>query len=194
MPLLQRLSRIAPCAALLGIAATAAGQAAPSGTVLHVSPYAGYVVSSDYFKGPIGTSLTNSSGPLYGAQVGLSMSPTISLVGNLAYSTGSIQVGVPFLGGISVGNTSMLIYDGSVQLDLPTSGKNALGFLPFVQAGVGAILYEIDESLLHTNATNAALNLGLGADVALGRGLALRLLAKDYIGKFDFKEATSFDI
>ena len=34
----------------------------------------------------------------------------------------------------------------------------------------------------------------MGADVAIGRGLGIRLMAKDYFGKFNFQEATSFDI
>jgi hypothetical protein len=36
--------------------------------------------------------------------------------------------------------------------------------------------------------------VGLGADVSLGRGLAMRLLAKDYIGKFNFQDATGLGI
>ncbi len=152
------------------------------------------MVFGDYLKGPLGTTLTNAPGPLYGAQVGLSMAPNISLVGNLAYTSGDVRVGVPFLGGLSVGSSSMVIYDADLQLDLPPAKTSALPFVPFVQAGVGAIYYKIDESLLQTTATNAAFNVGLGADVAVGRGVAFRVMAKDYIGKFDFKEATSFDV
>ena len=37
-------------------------------------------------------------------------------------------------------------------------------------------------------------NVGVGADVAIGRGVGFRVMAKDYIGKFDFQEATSFDV
>jgi hypothetical protein len=65
---------------------------------------------------------------------------------------------------------------------------------PFLQAGAGAIHYDISESLLSLTATNFAANVGLGADVALGSGVGLRLMAKDYIGKFDFQQATSFDV
>jgi hypothetical protein len=54
--------------------------------------------------------------------------------------------------------------------------------------------YNINESILQTNATNFAANVGVGADVALGQGMALRLMAKDYIGKFNFQDATSLDI
>ena len=65
---------------------------------------------------------------------------------------------------------------------------------PFVQAGVGAIRYNIDESILTTQATNLAGNVGLGADFRVGRGVAVRVLAKDYIGQFNFQDATGLGI
>jgi hypothetical protein len=193
---IRTFSRAIALSAIIAFASTAAAQrtTTTTGSVLHVAPYAGYMVFGDYLKGPLGTTLTNAPGPLYGGQVGLSLMPGVSLVGNLAYTSGEVRVGVPFFGGLDVGNSSMMIYDAGVQLDLPTSRASAIPLVPFVQAGVGAIHYKIDESFLQTTATNAAFNFGLGADVSLGRGVALRLLAKDYVGKFDFKEATSFDI
>lgn len=162
-----------------------------SGKVLQLTPYAGYMRFGDYLEGPLGTSLSNASAPVYGGQLGLKLAPAVSLVGNLAYSRADVQVGVPFLGGISVGHSTMLIYDGGLQFDVPTAG---LPVAPFVQAGVGAIRYDIDQSFLHTEATNLAGNVGVGADLPLGRSAGLRLMAKDYIGKFDFKEASSFDL
>ena len=65
---------------------------------------------------------------------------------------------------------------------------------PVEEAGVGALRYNITESFVSTTATNVAGNVGAGADVAIGRGVGLRFMAKDYIGKFDFQEATSFDV
>jgi hypothetical protein len=185
---------IAALSASVILAPTSSAQRSTPSSVLHVTPYAGYMVFGDYLKGPLGTTLTNAPGALYGAQVGLSLAPSISLIGNVGYTSGEVRVGVPFLGGLSVGNSTMIIYDAGLQLDLPTSKASALPLVPFVQAGVGAIHYKIDESILQTTATNAAVNFGLGADVAMGRGVALRVLAKDYVGKFDFKEATSFDV
>jgi hypothetical protein len=188
------VARVATLSALVTFASTSLAQKPLTGTFFHLTPYAGYMVSGDYLKGPLGTTITNAPGALYGAQVGVSLAPNISLIGNAAYTSGDVRVGVPFLGGLSVGNTSMMLYDAGLQLDLPTGSTGTVPFVPFVQAGVGAIHYTIDESILQTSATNAAVNFGLGADLSLGRGVAVRLLAKDYVGKFDFKEATSFDI
>ena len=184
----------ATAAAGLAVALPAVAQAPGSGTVLHVSPYVGYMVFGDYMKGPLGTTLSNAPGVLYGAQVGLSLAPKLSLVGNVGYTSGDIRVGVPFLGGVSVGNSSMLIYDGGLEYNLGSSKAGTMAVSPFVQAGAGAIKYNIDESIFKTQATNFAGNVGVGADFAVARGMAVRFLAKDYIGKFDFKDATGLGI
>lgn len=184
----------ATIATSLAAALPVAAQAPASGTVLHVSPYVGYMVFGDYLKGPLGTTLSNAPGVLYGTQVGLSLSPNLSLIGNVGYSSSDIKVGIPFLGGVSVGSSSMLIYDAGLEYNFGSSKAGAMPFTPFVQAGAGAMRYNINESILNTQATNFAGNVGVGADLALGRGLALRVLAKDYIGKFNFQDATGLGI
>ena len=87
----------------------------------------------------------------------------------------------------------MVLYDGGLQLDIPVTTVAGASFSPFIQAGAGAIHYDISESIISTKATNFAGNVGLGADVAIGNGFGIRVMAKDYIGKFDAKEATSLD-
>ena len=185
---------IATAFALAPAAAPLAAQAPGSGTVLHVTPYAGYMVFGNYLKGPLGTSLSNAPGPVYGGQVGLSLAPNVSLVGNLGYSASDIKVGIPILGGVSVGHSSMLLYDAGLEYDLGTAKGGAAAVSPFVQAGAGAMRYNIDESILTTHATNVAGNVGVGADFTIGKGMALRVLAKDYIGKFNFQDATGLGI
>ncbi len=102
-------------AASLAAATPVLAQAPGSGTVLHVSPYAGYMVFGKYLSGPYGTSLSNAPGPIYGTQVGLSLAPQLSLVGNVGYTASDIKVGIPFLGGVSVGHSSMLLYDADLE-------------------------------------------------------------------------------
>ena len=176
-------------------AADAQSRTAPpaSGIAFDVTPYVGYMVFGSYIKGPFGTSLTNAPAPVIGAQLGMHLAPNISIIGNLATSTSDIQAGIPFLGGLSIANSRMVFYDAGLQLDIPVTSVGGRSFSPFIQAGAGGIRYDITQSVLSTSANNFAANVGLGADVAINRSFGLRLMAKDYIGKFDFKDATTFD-
>jgi hypothetical protein len=175
-------------------AAPIAAQAPNSGTVLHVSPYAGYMISGNFLNGPLGTTLNNAPGMIYGTQVGLSLSPELSLIGNVGYSTSDMKVGIPFLGGVTVGHSATLLYDAGLEYNLGRATESSLAFTPFIQAGVGAMKYDVNASVIDTHATNFAGNIGVGADFTLSRGMALRLLAKDYIGKFNFQDATGLGI
>ena len=103
-------------------------QAPYSGSVLHVSPYAGVMVFGNYLKGPLNTTLTNKPGMLYGTQVGLSLSPELSLVGNIGYTSSDLDVGLPIIGGLSVGHSSTLIYDAREHaIGLIRDEANAIG-------------------------------------------------------------------
>jgi len=164
------------------------------GTVLHVSPYAGYMISGNFLNGPLGTTLSNAPGLVYGTQIGLSLAPQLSLVGNVGYSSSDMKVGIPFLGGVTVGHSGLLMYDADLEYNLGASQTKSLGFSPFIQAGVGAMKYDVNASIIDTHATNFAGNVGLGADINVSKGMALRLLAKDYIGKFNFQDATGLGI
>jgi outer membrane protein with beta-barrel domain len=175
-------------------ASSAFAQSSPTPTVFQITPYVGYMVFGDYLKGPIGTSLTNAPGLIYGAQAGIAIAPNLSLIGNLGYTNSDLEVGIPILGGVSVGHSSMLIYDAGLEYSFGTPKAGATPITPFVQGGVGAISYNIDESVIHTNATNFAGNVGVGADFAVANGLSLRVLAKDYIGRFNFQDATGLGI
>ena len=167
---------------------------AATNTLFEVTPYAGYMIFGNYLSGPLGTSLTNAPAPLFGAQVGMKLAPNVSMIANLATASSDIRAGVPFLGGVSVGRSTVLLYDAGLQLDIPVTTAYGATFSPFLQAGVGALHYDITQSFISTTATNLAGNVGAGADIAIGRGVGVRLMVKDYIGTFDFKEATSFDV
>jgi hypothetical protein len=194
---MRRIQRTLITAGLLGAAVTSgvAAQAPGSGKVLHISPYAGAMVFGNYLSGPLGTGVSNAPGLLYGTQVGLSLAPELSLIGNVGYTASDIKVGIPIIGGVSVGHSTMLIYDAGLEYNLGTANRESMPISPFIQAGVGAIRYDITAaSIVNTQATNFAGNVGGGVDVTLGNGLAMRLLARDYIGKFNFKDATGLDV
>ncbi len=177
-------------AASLGALPLAAQQAKP--TVFDVSPYAGYMMFGKMIEGPIGTSVSSGSGPVYGAQMSLTMSKNVALYGNVGYSSTDLKIGLPIIGGLDVGSSKALLYDGGVELKIPMQAASMV--TPFVQGGVGAMRYEVQSAFLNTNATNVAYNFGGGVDVKLSPNFGVRLMAKDYLGKFDFKEATSFDL
>lgn len=170
------------------------GRPLESGKAFDVTPYLGWMVFGDFVKGPLGSSIYSAPAAVYGAQLGMHLAPNISLVGNLATTSGDIKAGIPFLGGLSVAHSTMVLYDADLQLDLPVTTYSGASFSPFLQAGAGAIHYDISESIVTTKATNFAGNVGLGADLTLTKDFGIRLMAKDYIGKFDVKDATSLDI
>src|SRR5262249_36523962 len=132
-------------------------QAPGSGTVLHIEPYAGAMIFGNYLNGPLGTTLSNAPGMLYGTQVNLSLAPHVSLEGNVGSTASGVEVGIPILGGVSVEHSSMLIYDAGLEYNFGGSTeRSSLPIAPFIQAGVGAIRYNIDESVISTQATNFA--------------------------------------
>ncbi len=166
-----------------------------SGTVFEATPYVGYMVFGDFVSGPYGTSIYSAPAPVIGAQLGMHLAPNILIVGNIATASSDIKAGVPFIGGLSVAHSTMVLYDADLQLNIPvTSSMSGVSFSPFIQAGAGGIHYDISESIISTKASNFAGNVGLGADITLTKDFGVRLMAKDYIGKFDMKDATSLDL
>lgn len=156
-----------------------------------ITPYVGYMSFGNLVSGPLGSELTTGTGAVYGGQLTLPLTRGVAVYGNVAYSNPGLEVGVPVLGGVSVGESSVLMYDGGLQLSAPL-GNNRL--VPFVQAGIGGMRYSFDLSPVHATATNMSYNIGVGADVPLGSSLGIRLMAKDYIGKFDAQDIAGINI
>lgn len=157
-----------------------------------VSPYAGYMMFGDIASGPLGTSLTTSSGSVYGIQANLPLGSTLSVVGNVGYSQPTLRFGLPILGGVDFGKSDVWLYDAGLQLNAPVrSGARTIS--PFVQVGAGGMSYNVQVAGISNKASNFAFNAGVGADIPIAENLGLRLFAKDYIGKFDVNEATGID-
>lgn len=191
----RRRARILRAASVIAIfAATPAAAQRARATSLQLTPYAGYMISGNALEGPLGTSLSNSAGAVYGAQLALPLGANIAVVGNLAYAAPDVRAGVPIFGDVRVGSSEIWMYDGGLQLSLPATAGGLLPISPFVQGGVGAMRYEVSSGPVTGKATNVAWNVGAGVDLALARNLGARIFAKDYIGRFDFKDATGLDV
>jgi opacity protein-like surface antigen len=188
------LKNILWAGAVAGLALTTPSAAQRSaGPSFDLTPYAGYLKFGNLVSGPLGTSVRNAGAAVYGAEAALGLTHAIVLVGNLAYSQPGLEIGAPLLGGVSVGRSSVLLYDAALRLRVPV-GNGGLPISPFVQAGAGAVRQSLDLGPASTHATNFAYNVGAGADVALAPRLGLQLMAKDYIGKFDAREATGLNL
>ncbi len=154
---------------------------------MELTPYAGYIFTSHFANGPLNTSLGSANGAIYGGQLALPLSPNASLVGGIGYSSGDLQAKAPFIGGVSVGTSVAWIYEGDLQLRAsPQTQGTMLGFAPLIQIGAGAIHRNLTAAGLSATSTDFAINGGVGVDFTVTPGIALRLMAKDYIGKATF--------
>lgn len=176
-------------ALLLSVVPTGVTQA-QAGTGASLTPFAGYLVTGSWYDGPVGTSVSATNAPLVGAQGSIPFTRGLSLTGSFAYASGDLRVGLPILGGINVGTAKTFLYDVGLELG-GLSGKSS-GIAPFVTGGVGGMTNDIKNGLLDTRATNLAYTAGVGIDVGVARGFALRVQAKDWIGRFDSEEAVGF--
>lgn len=180
-------------AAVVSMATASRAQAQEvSGTpAISLTPYVGYMVFGSFLDGPLGTSLSSDNAAVFGGQLGVGLTDHLSLVGNVAYGESKWNVDVPIIGGVSLGDAKVLLYDAGLQVKMP---MGAGGITPFLQGGAGAMRLSVDNSLVKASGTNFAGNVGAGVDVQLARAIGLRLMAKDYIGKVDFKEATGIPV
>jgi hypothetical protein len=156
-----------------------------------ITPYAGYLKSGAIVDGPVGTALRSGGAPVYGAEAALGITPSLFLVGNVAYSRPDLEIGAPLIGSVGVGQISVLLYDAALRLNLPLAIP---AISPFVQGGAGQMRQTIDVGPASTRSTSFAYNLGGGVDIQVAPRLGLQVMAKDYIGKFDAQEAAAIDV
>ncbi|HYW30993.1 MAG TPA: outer membrane beta-barrel protein [Gemmatimonas sp.] len=188
----MRLSVRLAALAFAAVVPAAAHAQAPgrAGSGLSLTPYAGYLVTGTLYDGPLGTDISKSNAPMVGVQGSMPLGSRLALVGNVAYASGELQIGVPVLGGINVGTARTYLYDAG--LELGGLGGRAKGFAPFVQAGIGGMTTDLERGVVHTRSSNIAYSAGVGLDIGVSNSFALRVQAKDWIGRFDSQEAVGF--
>ena len=169
------------------LASTAKAQTGVGATL---TPYAGYLIAGNWYDGPIGTSLSITNGPMVGGQASIPLTKGIALVGNLAYASGDLRIGLPLLGGVNVGSVNTWLYDAGLELGGLSTKK--IGIAPFVQVGIGGLTNDIKNSLLNVRASNIAYTGGVGLDVGLAERFALRVQAKDWVSRFNSEDAVGF--
>lgn len=185
----MRLRR-ALLAILVPILAPAALDAQAPGARFDLVPHAGYAVFGDLWKGPLGTRIGSRNGALYGVQVGLRLTPVLGITGSVAYADGDLEAGLPILGGAAFGTSETLYYDAGLELRLPVGS----GTTPFLQAGAGGVRHDIASGIVDLTSSSPAFHVGGGLDMALTPALGLRLQVRDYISKFDAREAIFLDV
>jgi hypothetical protein len=197
---LGRHARAALAAVALAAAAPSLGAQSRGGStdvrtpVAEITPYAGYMTFGNYLDGPLGTNVRGAAAPVGGAQLSVRLAPGIALVGNAAYSSGDLEVGLPILGGLDVGSRQSWLYDAGVELRMPASARSAAPLVPFLQLGAGAITTRLGSAGMKTSSTNAAFNAGAGIDFSLGGTLGVRAMVKDYVGRFQSEEVAGMKV
>ncbi|WP_373067972.1 outer membrane beta-barrel protein [Gemmatimonas sp.] len=190
LPPVSRRLAVAVTSALLATVLVANTATAQAGVGATLTPYGGYLITGNWYDRPIGTSLSTTNAPMVGGQASIPLTKGIALVGNLAYASGDLRIGLPLLGGVNVGTVKTWLYDAGLELGgLP--GKK-IGIAPFVQLGIGGLTNDIKNSLLDVRASNIAYTGGVGLDVGLAERVALRVQAKDWVSRFNSEDAVGF--
>jgi hypothetical protein len=158
-----------------------------------IEPFAGYLVTQRFIDGPLGSGLGASASPVFGASISLPLAPSSSIIGTAGYSSGDLEVGLPVLGGIDVGNITSWVFDASVELRASSMSSGAMRFVPFVQLGGGAIRREVGIAGVQARSTDFTVSGGVGVNIPLSASSDIRILAKDYYGKVDFGDLVLFD-
>ncbi len=182
---------VASAAASVFLAAPALAQSG-NGVGVSLTPYGGYMVTGRWYDGPVGTSIGTSNAPMVGVNAGIPLTRGVSLVGTVGYASGDVRIGLPIIGGVNAGSASTWVYDVGLEVG-GLAGRNR-GVAPFITGGVGAMTTDIENSLFATSATNFVYTGGVGLEVGVTEAVALRVHAKDYIGRFDSREAVGFEV
>ena len=138
--------------------------------------------------------MRGAAGPVYGAEATLGITRGLALVGNVAYASSDLEVGLPVVGGLSFGKSSALLYDAALRLSLPLTGAGSAGSAPSCRRARARCGRRSKSPPSRPSPPTSRTTSGAGVDVPLGSRLGLQLMAKDYIGKFDAREATALNV
>lgn len=175
---------------LLALVLVAPRAKAQPGVGAILTPFAGYLITGNWYDGPIGTNLSTTNAPMVGGQVSIPLTKGIALVGSLAYASGDLRIGLPLLAGVNVATVRMWLYDAGLELGgLP--GKKT-GLAPFVQVGIGGLTNDIKNSLFDVRASNIAYTGGVGLDLGLVERFAFRVQAKNWVTRLNSEDAVGF--
>ena len=175
----------------LDAAAAQAPLAAPS---FGITPYAGYMKFGSLVAGPFGTNVRDAGAPVYGAELQLGLvpghrpgrqrrlRPARSRDRRPAHRRG---VGRPELGAD--------VRRRPPAAPAAAAGSSADSRRSSRPARARCGRRSVDSGRRRTP-PNFAYNVGAGADLGLAPRLGLQLMVKDYIGKFDAREATSLNV
>ncbi|MCI0435081.1 MAG: hypothetical protein L0271_15785 [Gemmatimonadetes bacterium] len=158
--------------------------AAQQGAGVRVAPLAGAMVFGDMVRGPLGSSLTMASGALFGAQVSAPIAGPLAVYGSGSWASSDIEIGVPFIGGLDVGDADVLFADAGLELRANTGHAR-----PFLQLGAGLAHYSVRHPMLDIDSDNLILVGGAGVDIPVLPALGLRILVRDHVGAPDLREA-----
>ncbi len=163
---------------------------AQAGVGAILTPFAGYLITGNWYDGPIGTSLSTTNAPMVGGQASIPLTKGLALVGSLAYASGDLRIGLPLLDGVNVGAVTTWLYDAGLELG-GLSGKKT-GLAPFVQVGIGGLTNDIKNSLFDVRASNMVYTGGVGLDLGLVEQFAFRVQAKNWVSRFNSEDAVGF--
>ena len=180
---------------ILVAAAPATAQWAPRATparapAVEIAPYAGVLISDDLLRGPLGTAVGPAAAPVFGAQVSFPLAFGVSLIREQRL----LERGPACERARR--RRPELRREHHVAVRRRRRGRAAAPSMarPFVQVGAGGVHRKLNVQGVRTSADDFLFNVGAGIDLAFSRNAGLRLMARDYIGEFDFQEAAFLPI
>jgi len=175
--------------ALAMMALTAfATQARAQSARVEIVPTAGWVFPGDLARGPIGSALRAAQAPLLGGTAAVGIAGPVSLWGGVSFADSKLELGLPLAGGVPLTDTRLIVLDAGIQL------RGYGPAAPVLQLGLGTMHYRFATGLVDVRADNLVVSAAAGMDLALAPGLALRLLARDWVGRFDSSDAIGVDL